>query len=105
MQLVTALVVLATEEGAEGGGGHSLILPPVSELIAGIVAFAIVFWFVGRRAMPMINRTLEARYQWERVLTLEADDEMKARVRAKIDAMPQPGPIVAAAIDPVNATQ
>jgi tetratricopeptide (TPR) repeat protein len=52
-----------------------------------------------------VNRTLEARYQWERVLTLEADDEMKARVRAKIDAMPQPGPIVAAAIDPVNATQ
>ena len=63
MQLVTALVVLATEEGAEGGGGLSLILPPVSELIAGIVAFAIVFWFVGRRAMPMINRTLEARQQ------------------------------------------
>ncbi|HET9201839.1 MAG TPA: F0F1 ATP synthase subunit B [Acidimicrobiia bacterium] len=63
MQLLTALAVLATEEGAESGGGLSLILPPTSELIAGIIAFLIVFWFVGRRAMPMINRTLEARQQ------------------------------------------
>ena len=63
MQFLTALVVLATEEGEEAGGGLSLILPPLSELIAGILAFAIVFWFVGRRAMPMINKTLEARQQ------------------------------------------
>lgn len=63
MQLLTALAVLATEEGEEAGGGLSLILPPASELIAGILAFLIVFWFVGRRAMPMINRTLEARQQ------------------------------------------
>ena len=63
MQLLTALAVVATEEGGETGGGLSLILPPVSELIAGVIAFLIVFWFVGRRAMPMINRTLEARQQ------------------------------------------
>jgi F-type H+-transporting ATPase subunit b len=63
MQLLTALAVLATEEGGDTGGGLSLILPPLSELIAGILAFAIVFWFVGRRAMPMINKTLEARQQ------------------------------------------
>ena len=63
MQLLTALAVLATEEGGETGGGLSLIVPPASELIAGVIAFLIVFWFVGRRAMPMINRTLEARQQ------------------------------------------
>jgi F-type H+-transporting ATPase subunit b len=63
MQLLTALAVLATEEGGETGGGLSLIVPPASELIAGIIAFLIVFWFVGRRAMPMINKTLEARQQ------------------------------------------
>jgi F-type H+-transporting ATPase subunit b len=63
MHLLTALAVVATEEGGETGGGLSLIFPPVSELIAGVLAFLIVFWFVGRRAMPMINRTLEARQQ------------------------------------------
>jgi F-type H+-transporting ATPase subunit b len=63
MQLLTALAVLATDEGGESGGGLSLIVPPASELIAGVIAFLIVFWFVGRRAMPMINRTLEARQQ------------------------------------------
>jgi tetratricopeptide (TPR) repeat protein len=52
-----------------------------------------------------VNRRLEARYQWERVLTLEADDEMKARVQAKIDAMPQPAPIVAASLAPATASQ
>jgi tetratricopeptide (TPR) repeat protein len=52
-----------------------------------------------------VDRTLEARYQWERVLTLEADEEMKARVRAKIDAVPQPAPIVAASIEPAHASQ
>ena len=52
-----------------------------------------------------VNRTLEARYQWERVLTLEADEEMKARARAKIDATPDPAPIVAASIEPANASQ
>lgn len=50
-----------------------------------------------------VGRTLEARYQWERVLTLQADDEMKAKVQAKIDAMPKPAPIVAASLAPATA--
>jgi F-type H+-transporting ATPase subunit b len=62
MQPLTALTVLATEEG-ESGGGLSLVLPHTSELIAGIIAFAIVFFFVWRWALPSINRTLEARQQ------------------------------------------
>jgi len=63
MQLFTALAVLATEEGGETSGGLSLVLPHTSELVAGILSFAIVFFFVWRKAMPMINKTLEARQQ------------------------------------------
>jgi F-type H+-transporting ATPase subunit b len=63
MQLLTALAVLATEEGAESGGGISLVLPHPEELVAGILAFLIVFFFVWRKALPTINKTLEARQQ------------------------------------------
>jgi F-type H+-transporting ATPase subunit b len=63
MQFLHALVVLATEEGGESGGGLSLVLPHPEELIAGILAFLIVFFFVWRRALPAINKTLEARQQ------------------------------------------
>jgi F-type H+-transporting ATPase subunit b len=56
------LVYLAAEE-TEGGGGLDLLLPPVPELVAGIVAFAIVFFFIWKFAAPAINRMLEARQQ------------------------------------------
>jgi F-type H+-transporting ATPase subunit b len=63
MQFLNALVVLATEEGGESGGGLALVLPHPEELIAGILAFLIVFFFVWRKALPTINKTLEARQQ------------------------------------------
>ncbi|HEU4916462.1 MAG TPA: F0F1 ATP synthase subunit B [Acidimicrobiia bacterium] len=63
MQFLNVLVVLATEEGGESGGGLSLVLPHPDELIAGILAFLIVFFFVWRKALPSINKTLEARQQ------------------------------------------
>ena len=63
MQFLNALVVLATEEGGESGGGLSLVLPHPEELIAGVLAFLIVFFFVWRKALPSINKTLEARQQ------------------------------------------
>jgi F-type H+-transporting ATPase subunit b len=63
MQFLNALVALATEEGGESGGGLSLVLPHPEELIAGILAFLIVFFFVWRKALPSINKTLEARQQ------------------------------------------
>lgn len=52
---------LAAEESE--GGGAELLIPPVSELIGGIVAFAIVFFFIWRFAGPALNRMLEARQQ------------------------------------------
>lgn len=63
MHLLTAMAVLATEEGGEPSSGVSLVLPHPEELIAGILAFAIVFFFVWKWALPTINKTLEARQQ------------------------------------------
>ncbi|HVR77169.1 MAG TPA: F0F1 ATP synthase subunit B [Acidimicrobiia bacterium] len=60
MQVLTAMAVLATDEPASG---VSLVLPHPSELIAGILAFLIVFFFVWKWALPTINKTLEARQQ------------------------------------------
>lgn len=54
-------VLLAAEE--ESGGGIDLLLPATSELIAGIIAFAVVFFFIWKWAWPAINRSLEARQQ------------------------------------------
>ena len=54
-------VLLAAEE--EGGGGIDLLLPATSELIAGIIAFAVVFFFVWKWAWPAINRSLGNRQQ------------------------------------------
>ncbi|HJR91297.1 MAG TPA: F0F1 ATP synthase subunit B [Acidimicrobiia bacterium] len=56
------IVIVATEE-AEGGGGLDLLIPPLPELIGGIIAFAIVFLVVWRFAAPAMNRMLEARQQ------------------------------------------
>lgn len=52
-------IVIAAEEGE--GGGLELLLPATPELIAGIIAFGIVFFFIWRFAGPAINRTLEQR--------------------------------------------
>lgn len=56
------LAIVAQEE-AESTSNVSLVLPETNELIAGIVAFAIVFFFVWKWALPAINRILEARQQ------------------------------------------
>lgn len=57
------LATLAQPAPDSGGSNVSLVLPETNELIAGIVAFAIVFFFVWKWALPAINRILEARQQ------------------------------------------
>lgn len=52
-------LILAAEES--GGGGAELLLPATEELIAGVIAFAIVFFFIWRWAVPAINKSLEDR--------------------------------------------
>lgn len=54
-------LVLAAEE--ETSSGLRLILPDVVELIPGVIAFAIVFFFMWKWAFPAINRSLENRQQ------------------------------------------
>jgi F-type H+-transporting ATPase subunit b len=57
-----AQTMLSATEADEGGGsGLDLLIPPLNELIAGIIAFAIVFFFVWRWAVPAINKMLEQR--------------------------------------------
>lgn len=58
MILAQTLLIAAEEEG---GSGLDLLIPPLNELIAGIVAFAIVFFFIWKWAVPAINRMLEQR--------------------------------------------
>lgn len=52
-----------SEEGAEESGGATLLLPATEELIAGIIAFSIVFFFVWKWGIPVLNTALEARQQ------------------------------------------
>lgn len=73
------LAILAQEE-AESTSNVSLVLPETNELIAGIVAFAIVFFFVWKWALPAINRTLEARQQ---AIVGRLEEAEKAKVDAE----------------------
>ena len=57
-------VILATEAtttSAEESGGIDLLLPAPEELIAGLIAFVIIFFVVWKFAVPALNTTLEAR--------------------------------------------
>lgn len=56
-------LLLATEDGGEGGSGIDLLIPPLNELVAGIIAFAIVFFFIWKWAVPALNKMLEQRQQ------------------------------------------
>ena len=53
-------LLAAAEEGAEPSG-LQLVLPATAELIWGIVGFAILFFFVWKKALPALNKTLEQR--------------------------------------------
>ena len=48
-------------EVEESSSGVDLLLPATSELVAGVVAFAVVFFFVWKWALPAMNETLDKR--------------------------------------------
>lgn len=92
MDLLALLLPLAVEEAEEGGsGGLEILLPPTNELIAGIIAFAVVFFFVWRWAVPAINRSLEQRQaaiagQIEQAEKAKAEAEsLRTDYRAQLD--------------------
>ena len=50
-----------SQEAEEEASGIELLLPHPDELIAGLIAFVIVFFFVWKWAVPSLNKTLVAR--------------------------------------------
>lgn len=72
-------LILAAEEES-GGGGAELLLPAIPELIGGIIAFAIVFFFIWRWAVPAINRALEQR---QAAISGQLEDAEKAKAEAQ----------------------
>ena len=75
---VFALIVAAEEADGESGG-LDLLLPAPEELFAGIIAFAIVFFFVWKWAIPALNKSLEARQA-------EIAGELESAEKAKLEA-------------------
>jgi len=78
---VFAQIILAqeAEPAAEESGGITLLLPAAEELMAGIIAFAIVFFFIWKWAVPALNKTLEARQA-------EIAGELESAEKAKVEA-------------------
>jgi hypothetical protein len=56
---IATTLILAAEE--EESSGIDLLLPATSELVAGIIAFTIIFVFAWKWVFPTIRTTLEAR--------------------------------------------
>ena len=73
------MAILAQQE-SEASSNVSLVLPETNELIAGIVAFLIVFFFVWKWALPAVNRTLEAR---QKAITGKLEDAERAKNEAE----------------------
>ena len=71
---------IAAEEADSGEGGLEILLPATNELIAGIIAFAIVFFFVWRYAVPAINRALEQR---QAAISGQIEDAERAKAEAE----------------------
>ena len=82
---VLAQIVLAQEaeqisETEEAAEGITLLLPAPEEMIAGIIAFSIVFFFIWKWAVPALNKTLEAR---QAAIAAELESAEKAKVEAE----------------------
>jgi F-type H+-transporting ATPase subunit b len=80
LSFLTQVLAFAEDtSGAEESSGIDLLLPHPDELIAGILAFIIIFFFVWKWAVPAINKTLEARQAAIR-------SELEAAEAAKVEA-------------------
>lgn len=79
MMFVSNVMILAAESAEEEGEGIDLLLPATSELIAGILAFLIIGYFVWKWVFPTLTKTLEARQDAVR-------GELSAAEGAKVEA-------------------
>lgn len=78
--ILAQTLLIAAEEAEESSGGLEILLPPLNELIAGIIAFAIVFFFIWRFAGPAMNRMLEQR---QAAISGQIEDAEKAKAEAE----------------------
>lgn len=79
-QMILAQEVEPVSENAGDGGGAALLLPVPEELFAGIIAFAIVFYFIWKWAVPALNASLEAR---QAAIAAELELAEEAKVEAE----------------------
>jgi F-type H+-transporting ATPase subunit b len=78
--MIFAQTLLIAAEEAEESGGLDILLPPRNELIAGIIAFAFVAFFMWKWAVPAINRMLEQR---QAAVAGQIQDAEKAKAEAE----------------------
>jgi F-type H+-transporting ATPase subunit b len=78
MTMFAQILQVAAEESESGG--LEILLPPRNELIAGIIAFAIVFFFIWKWAVPAINKGLEQR---QAAISGQIQDAEKAKAEAE----------------------
>lgn len=74
--------VLAATEGE--GGAAELLLPAWPELIAGVIAFSLVYFFVWKWVWPSLNKTIEAR-QAAVVGQMEAAERAKSEAESLLE--------------------
>ena len=48
---------------AQGAEGENPLIPPIPELVIGLIAFAIVLGFLAKKLLPNINKVLEQRHE------------------------------------------
>lgn len=75
--IVTFAQTLILAASEEESSSIDLLLPETSELIAGVIAFAIVFGVIWRYALPTLNETLDSRRAAIKA-DLEAAEQEKA---------------------------
>jgi F-type H+-transporting ATPase subunit b len=80
MQYVLAQVLYLAAESADEPEGIDLVIPEFNELIAGIIAFGIVFFVVWRWGRPAIDRALAARQE---AITGQLKDAEGAKAEAE----------------------
>ena len=76
---LSTVLILAAEE-AEEGDNLALVLPEPYELVAGIIAFGIVFFFVWKWAFPAIDKMLEDR---QRAIKGQMEDAEATKAEAQ----------------------
>jgi len=80
MGYLFATVAYLAAEGGEAPEGIDLVLPAIDELVAGVIAFGIVFVLFWWKVLPMVRRTLDARRD---AITGQLQEAESAKVEAE----------------------